>query len=158
MGLAFPHPLPPGRRVTINSVASHYHGQRGTIVRRKNSTPLSYFIKLDGGRLSWFSPCELTGNDETDVQIFDEGRGPIIEGKVAPLLLQIFLAIYVSPQPDRMIGEDTWNSSAGERFRLWLEKNDLINEAHADLTDKGRAWLKAILSVPLPVATWEIPK
>jgi hypothetical protein len=83
---------------------------------------------------------------------------------MTPLKIAIFLATYVSPPDANASGAGyvtakVWHSPAGDSARDWLKRHGLINEVGADITAKGRAWLDAILSTPLPVEEkrWRVP-
>lgn len=172
-----------GTNVTVNSIASRYHGQRGIIIRkmeteaippRSEDPKVRYLVELPLSKRRWFSPSELCSNDEARQEekrrLKDQLKASIelekgIEKykRVSPLTVQILMAIYVSPKSANETGcgvmtTSCWHSPAATAARLWLRQQGLINEAEEDLTDKGRAWFEAILSTPLPVAKWEIAK
>jgi hypothetical protein len=164
-----------GDHVTINSVACLFRGHRGKIVRimetysedAPDDKKVRYCVKFPWGkdyRRRWFSDFELCSNDEARADLKAKLKASIAEEGVSALTLAIFLAVYVCP-PDAnaagagYINSKVWNSPAGFSSRAWLKQNGLINEMGADLTAKGRAWLKAIQSTPLPVEEkrWHIP-
>lgn len=161
-----------GARVTINTIACLYHGQRGTVETWSRSSllgdrdRLSFLVKLDGRATPmWFGGGELCSNEEESARLKAKLQESIDqEPVVLPLTIAIFLAIYVSPREANESGvgyvpSKVWHSPAAVSVRNWLTRHELINEAGADITAKGRAWLDALLTTPLPVKEerWRVP-
>lgn len=160
-----------GKSVTVNCISSKWHGQRGVIIQstrvRDRQGKWTHLVEFNPTSRQWFPEYELCSNDDKK-EAPTTNQLPKVRflppGAVSPIKLNMLLAIFCSPEYANASGsgyitEKTWNSPAGAEARIWLKRNGLINETAQDLTDKGHAWLRAILTVPLPVSheTWEVP-
>lgn len=81
--------------------------------------------------------------------------------RLTPLQLEVLLHTYYSPSRyPRMSGP------AKEAIDLFVDcgiffevaEQAEVNYSGLSVTEKGKAWVEAILSVPMPVQKWEIPK
>lgn len=68
---------------------------------------------------------------------------------VAPIVIIFLIECATCDSPGVNIWPGGWDSPAGQQTRAWLQNNGLVDADYA-LTPRGRAWLDAILSVPLP--------
>jgi hypothetical protein len=75
---------------------------------------------------------------------------------VAPIHINFMMACFTSPDPERRMHTDHWNSPAGLETRRWLLDNGLITEDNR-ATDRGEAWVRFICETPLPVQVWQRP-
>ena len=80
------------------------------------------------------------------------------DGRMAPIKLQFLIACQVYACPSSSLGHEYWDSPAGRATRSWLLKEDLVDTA-SQITDRGRVFLDAIRSLPLPVSktVWSMP-
>lgn len=71
-----------------------------------------------------------------------------------PIKVEFMLACAVSPFPEGVLWQGGWDSPAGRETRRWLISEGLVTEVYG-VTDRGKAWVEAILSTPLPGAVQE---
>lgn len=69
--------------------------------------------------------------------------------QVPPINVNFMLACYVSPEPGGVIWPGGWDSPAGKDTRDWLLRNGLIASDYSP-TERGKKWVEALLSTPLP--------
>lgn len=81
----------------------------------------------------------------------------------SPLLIEMMLACHCSKYPPAAVSFD-WDSKPAKDALKFLRDNELIQGEKAKTgdfyrpTEKGRAWVEGIISTPLPVCQWEIPR
>lgn len=72
-----------------------------------------------------------------------------IHGKHAPIAIEFMFACYVSGRPERAIRAGGWDSVAGVETRTWLKSEGLVDGSY-EVTERGLAWIRAILDTPIP--------
>lgn len=74
----------------------------------------------------------------------------------SPLLIELMLVCYYSPDAPGHFGQEQWNAPATREALDWLQANELVRP---DLraTGRGKAWIEYIINTPLPVPRWELP-
>ena len=75
---------------------------------------------------------------------------------VSPLCLRIMLLAYYSAEPAKYLVPEM-TSSPGIEAQRWLQENGLVSKS-LEATPRGDAWVKYILSTPLPEAKWVFPE
>lgn len=75
---------------------------------------------------------------------------------VSPLQINFMLTCYFSLDPVAELGQDHWDSSAGQEARKWMIVNGLVDGKHK-ATERGCAWVKMICETPLPIRVWMRP-
>lgn len=68
---------------------------------------------------------------------------------VAPIVVNFLIECATCASPGANIWPGGWDSPAGQQTRAFLQNNGLVDSDYAP-TARGRAWLDAILSVPMP--------
>lgn len=76
---------------------------------------------------------------------------------VSPLQINFMLTCYFSPDPAAELGQEHWDSLAGQEARQWMIENGLTDGKNR-ATERGRAWVKMICETPLPVRVWVRPE
>jgi hypothetical protein len=74
-----------------------------------------------------------------------------------PMAIVFMIVCHAYGDPEKYLGKDHWNSSAGIHWRSWLLENDLIDAANKS-TDRGKAWVDFIRATPLPEKCWKLPE
>ena len=82
---------------------------------------------------------------------------------MTPFEIDILLHYYVSPDRHRV---EIDNPPIWRETRQWFLDNDLLrhreptikSDASYEVTERGKAWIEHVCSLPLPVATWVMPK
>jgi hypothetical protein len=69
---------------------------------------------------------------------------------VAPIVINFLIECATTQTPGVNIWPGGWDSPAGQQTREFLQNNGLVDADYAP-TARARAWLDAILSVPMPV-------
>lgn len=71
------------------------------------------------------------------------------EPHVPPIVVNFLIECHCSARPGTNIWPGGWESPAGTLTRQYLQAENLVDEEYR-LTARGKDWLDAILSVPIP--------
>lgn len=71
------------------------------------------------------------------------------DDSMTPLHLTLMISCYISTRPWQVMGSSVWASEAGIEVRRWLSEEGLV-DACCRPTDRGKAWIEALLSTELP--------
>lgn len=63
----------------------------------------------------------------------------------------------ISAEPGVNVPYEVWDSNPARDIRASLRSEGLIGDNNK-ATDKGRAWVKFICQVPIPVQQWVLPE
>ena len=75
-----------------------------------------------------------------------------------PLLIELMLHCYTSPNPRLRYDDAQWNNAPLRDAREWLISRDCIEPDTHRATDRGKAWVEHICETPLPVKQWMRPE
>jgi len=76
--------------------------------------------------------------------------------KMTPCMLEVFLHYYVSPAP-----HERFSAPAVQESICFFLNNGLFEHRDSNIygvTEKGKAWIDAVLATPLPIAKWIVEK
>lgn len=73
----------------------------------------------------------------------------------SPLLIEMAFVYYKGSDPQTSVGFD-WNCAPALEAREWMKSNGLLYGVK--LTEKGHAWVKAIIETPIPKCVWVVDR